>query len=151
MTIERLEQYADLRKEVADLARRRDLAAQRAKEYTRAVVQASATEFPYQRHTAIVKGNSVRSAKIYAILSRQYSRKQEVLLLELIEIEAWLDTTQDAKARQLIRHHYIDGLTWAKAAKRVYGYPCEDAARKYVERFMEKILRMSVLSASTVI
>lgn len=143
MTIERLEQYADLRKEVADLKKRRDAAAARSYKHTHsianAVVQGSSTVFPYQSRAIIVKGYGVRKTKICKILEKQYARKESKALAEVVQIEEWLDTVRESKIRRLVRYHYIDGLTWAKTAVRVYGHPCEDAARKYVERFFEKI------------
>lgn len=140
MTLELLEQYTDLRKEVADLASRCERAKERVKTRSRAVVQASAAEYPYVKHSVTVKGYDLRRMGAWGRLERLYRRRYLSLMLQLEEIEAWLGTVEDSKVRQIVRHHYIDGKTWAAAARRVYGHPCEDAARMRVQRYFNKIV-----------
>lgn len=138
MTIERLEQYAAMRKEVADLEKRLRSTMDRTQRRVADTVKASSTVFPYTECTVTVKGYSEKHARALSRVASIHRQQRARLSVELAEIEAWIATVPDSRTRQLIRHHYIDGRSWASAAQRVYGRPCESTARSNVERFLKK-------------
>ncbi len=141
MTIERLEQYKSICLEEAELKKRLATTEARAnrryQSITSATVQGSSPYLPYQKRTLAVRGYQVRRVKLVAVLENQYKRKHLAALQEAREIEEWLDTVQDMRLRRLVRYRYVEGLSWRATATRVYGHPCEDAARKYVERHVD--------------
>ena len=140
MTIERLEQYAALQLEVADLEKRERRILERAQRHVADTIKASSAEFPYLEHTITVKGYSEKSARSLSRVSHTYRQQREKLAAELAEIEAWTASLHDSRTRQLIRYRYIDGRSWASAAQRVYGHPCESTARSKVVRYFKNNL-----------
>ena len=56
---------------------------------------------------------------------------------ELSEIENFIVSVNDSRARQIIEYKYVDGLTWSAAASKLYGYPCADRARKYLKKILK--------------
>ena len=138
MTIQRLEQYTAMRKEIAHLRKRvADLTDQTTGRVCD-TVKASSRVFPYTEHMVTVRGYSEKRVARLNSAVRTVARREAWLARELDEIEKWLDTVPDAKTRLLIELYYIDGKTWRAAAQRVYGRPHESTARSCVERFFKK-------------
>ena len=138
MTIQRLEQYAAMRKEIAHLRKRVADLTDQATGRVCDTVKASSRVFPYTEHTVTVRGYSEKRVTRLNSAVRTVARREAWLARELDEIEKWLDTVPDAKTRLLIEVYYIDGKTWRAAAQQVYGQPCESAARMRVLRLFEK-------------
>ena len=137
MTIQRLEQYAALRLEVADLEKRERRMLDRTQKRVADTVKASSKAFPYTEHTVTVKGYSEKGACSLSRIVRIRRQQRAKLSAELAEIETWIATVPDSRTRQLIRYRFIDGHSWASAAKSVYGHPCESTARSRVERYLK--------------
>lgn len=140
MTIERLEQYSDLRNEAADLEQRVDRLRERARQCVADTVKASMTEYPFVEHTVTIKGYAKRSARHLGRVYVRLIEKRAELDREIESIEVWLEAIPNSRVRQLVRYHYVDGETWPAAASRVYGHPHADAARMLVRRYIEKNL-----------
>lgn len=137
MTIKQLEEYRDLRAEVAYL---NDKLAKMIPAPASDTVQASSPFFPYVQHTVIIRGYDERMHNRYVRLCRRYERRTERHMKALNEVEEWLDTVTDPKVRLLVQWYYVEGKTWRAAAQRVYGHPCESAARMRVERHLKNNL-----------
>lgn len=137
ITMKDLEQYTDMQRELKELNLRfRTLS--RREPYAADVVRGSSAYHPYVERTFLVYGpDAIHAGRLDAMLMR-INRQRIGMQRQLERIEDWLETVDDSKVRQLVRLHYIDGITWLSASKRVYGYPCEDAARMRVKRAMEK-------------
>lgn len=127
-----------MRKEIAHLRQRVDTLADQASGCMCDTVKASYRGFPYTEHTVTVRGYSEKRLNRLNSVVRTLKRREASLAQELDEIEKWLDSVPDAKTRLLIELYYIDGKTWRAAAQRVYGHPCESAARMRVFRLFEK-------------
>lgn len=134
MTIQELEQYADLKKELADLRKRIEHLSGKSS-VVHDTVRGSMSEFPYCSHTIRIDGVSNRSARLVKSLAQQYARKEAALLEQTILIESWMDTIRDAKIRRIVRYRYEDGLTWMEVSRRVYGHRSENRARMTLNRY----------------
>jgi hypothetical protein len=55
------------------------------------------------------------------------------------EIEAWLDTVEDADVRSIVRWRFIMGCSWKRTSREVYGVDNYYRARKKFLRYFEKI------------
>ena len=138
ITLQKLEQYRGQRKELEQLKRTIDSLADRPASIVTDSVRASHPEYPYTEHTIIIQGESKRAQNRRTKLLQLYGYRIMVNEKDLMEVEQWLDAVQDAKLRQLIRGHYIQGSSWRVTATKVYGAPCyEDAAKKRVYRFFQ--------------
>lgn len=138
MTIHQLEQYADLRREIKRLEHRiADMQAEAGRHVTDAV-RGSSPQFPYTQHTVRIEGLDQRYLTRLGEAVTLLSRRKGDLMEAFLELEAWLETVPDSKVRQLIELKYVDGKSWHTAARKVYGYPCGDAARMRVKRFLTK-------------
>ncbi|HMM31606.1 MAG TPA: hypothetical protein PKB13_07500 [Clostridia bacterium] len=138
MTIERLEQYKKLSKEIEMYKARLERLEQRATDIVHDVVAGSSSMFPYVKHPVVVKGMDVRLPDRCARISRIIKRRVELLLKEQEAIEEWLDTVKESAVRQIVTYYYIEDYTWPATARRVYGHPCGDAARMRLKRYLEK-------------
>jgi hypothetical protein len=57
---------------------------------------------------------------------------------KLKDIEAWLDSVNDADIRSIIRWHYVLGFTWKRTSREVFGADNYYRARKKIYRYFEK-------------
>ena len=138
MTLNQLEQYRDLSKEVKMLERRiADLESRPESFVTDSVVRSSPC-INYQPHTITIKGNGNQYQDKINVLQVKFIARKQQLCKELEEIEAFIESLQDSRLRQIIEYRYVKGMPWNVVAKNVYGYPNGDAARKAVKRFFEK-------------
>lgn len=138
MTINQLEQFRHLEKEIKMLERRIADYGDRPEAFVSDSVVGSSPCIPYQPHTITIKGyGNQYQDKINALQVKYIARKQQ-LCKELEEIEAFIEGLQDSRLRQIIEYRYVKGMPWNAVAKNVYGYPNGDAARKAVKRFFEK-------------
>lgn len=138
MTINQLEQFRHLEKEIKMLERRIADYEDRPEAFVSDSVVGSSPCIPYQPHTITIKGyGNQYQDKINALQVKYIARKQQ-LCKELEEIEAFIEGLQDSRLRQIIEYRYVKGMPWNAVAKNVYGYPNGDAARKAVKRFFEK-------------
>lgn len=131
MTIERLEQYAALKREIKSLERR-ITKAQASGGGVTDTVTASMKNFPYIQRPIKIVGSKA------AGLTRTLENRLDRLERETEEVESWLDSVGDSEMRQIIQYRYVDGLTWIAVSNRVYGYPSENKARLKLKRFFEK-------------
>ena len=76
-------------------------------------------------------------ARIMELKDKQ-SRKRTEWEHAVREIEAWLDTVEDADIRSIVRWHYVLGLNWKRTSCEVFGTGSYYRARKKILRFFEK-------------
>lgn len=138
MTLNQLEQYRDLSKEVKMLERRIADLESRPEAFVSDSVVGSSPCIPYQPHTITIKGYGNQYQDKINVLQVKYIARKQQLCKELEEIEAFIESLQDSRLRQIIEYRYVKGMPWNVVAKNVYGYPNGDAARKAVKRFYEK-------------
>ena len=139
MTLNQLEQYRDLSKEVKMLERRIADLESRPETFVSDSVIGSAQCIPYQPHTVTIQGyGNQQQDKINALRVKYIQRRQQ-LYKQMVEIESFVDGLKDSRLRQIIEYRYVKGMPWNVVAKNVYGYPSGDAARKAVTRFFEKL------------
>ena len=138
MTLNQLEQYRDLSKEVKMLERRIADLESRPEAFASDSVIASAKCIPYQLHTVTIQGYGNQYQDKINALRAKYIARKKALVGQLEEIETFVDGLKDSRLRQIIEYRYVKGMPWNAVAKNVYGYPSGDAARKAVTRFFEK-------------
>ena len=85
--------------------------------------------------TGLDQRNRQKIDKLTKILENRASRLMDILL----KVEDFVSTIPRSDIRQIIDCYYVQGLTWAETATIVYGSAGEDAPRKALERFLEKI------------
>ena len=135
MTITRLNQYRDLRREVDMLENEVRHLREQASEQISDTVTASAPEWPYVRHTVVVKGTPPMPTKLRRRIRRLKDRRAH-LDDELEEIDIWIAHVPDSMTRQIIWMRYLQGLSWQQVATRMGGGNTADGMRKKIERFL---------------
>jgi len=137
VTIQDLEQLRAARKEIAELETKiRRLTALGA-ETVSDTVRGSSPVFPYTEHVIRVSGVPPAAAASLARIRRMLVERLRRLVAAAEVAEAFIDSIPDSETRILITLHYMNGYSWAAAARRVYGYPGENRARMKVKRFIE--------------
>lgn len=138
MTLDQLNQYRDQQRELAELERCINETVKSPLRLAFDTVK-SAANFPYKQHVVTVRGIDESARRRHARLIARYRRRKAKLEQGLEEVERWIDTIEDSKLRQIITMRFIKGKSWRRVAAEVYGAPSfEDAARKRVERFLNK-------------
>jgi len=139
VTITALEQYGKLKNEIIQTVKRLDELKNDENGYAFDTVKGSSTVFPYQEKIIAITGISQRHINTVKQLELKLRNRIAYLENMIIEIEKFIDTVELSEIRQIIQYHYIQGLTWKMTARKVYGYPCEDRARKAITRYFIKI------------
>lgn len=141
LTKDILVQYSDLTEEVKDLRRR----IQKLNDQIKKIEQEGTVK-------DCVKGGygGIQHYNIEGIPYPEYSRKKTSLYLykaqlenaelELLEktneVEEYIQSIPDSRIRRILRHRFIDNLTWYQVAIRMGGKTTEESVRKEFERFM---------------
>lgn len=76
-------------------------------------------------------------ARIMDLKDKQ-SRKRNEWEHAVREIEAWLDSVEDADIRSIVRWHYVLGYNWKRTSCEVFGTASYYRARKKILRYFEK-------------
>lgn len=76
-------------------------------------------------------------AELYTALEKLHKKQ----LIKEAEITKWLETIDDAQVRLSVQLHYIDGYTWNEVADEIGGGNTENSCRKYVSRYLNKVVR----------
>lgn len=138
MTIKDLDEYLDLQNEIVILNERLEKLKNNPQSLVFDTVKGSSREKPYLQRAVTVTGISQKSIiaqkQLESILRQRISRHQQ----KVLEIEHFIDTVEKSDIRQIIDLRYIQGLSWLKTAKRVYGHSSDDRARKALTRYIEK-------------
>lgn len=137
MTKERLIQYCELKREIADLESRIRRTEERS-DIVSDTVQTS-SGFPYKQHAVGISGINVRKYMLLEIYNHKLQKFYERLLEMQNEIEDFIETIEDSALRQIMRYRYIDNFGWVKIMH-LMDYESESKARMKHDRFLEKIL-----------
>lgn len=136
MTIERLEQYCSMKKEIDEIRAKVDRLKSGEHEFVADTVRGSTEKNPSNRVIRIY-GISIKKQdkinRLFAILSQ----REEKLVEELTEIEIFISSVADSEIRRIIDYYYLQNKSWNGTAIKVYGTPCGDRARKKIERFFK--------------
>jgi len=139
MTRQRLAQYASLKNEVVNLEQKLlDLSNKRIKSIGDCV-KGSSQEFPYSLHNIPINGSDPEQRKRIERVRRILHKRRSELLAQLEEIEAFISGLPDSNARQIVDLKYLQGKSWNVTASHVYGYPCGDAARMHINKFLSRL------------
>ncbi|MEA5059365.1 MAG: hypothetical protein VB049_04935 [Candidatus Pelethousia sp.] len=140
MTLDRLKQYRDQKKELRRLEKNIAAACDKMPSAAPGLVKASWREHPYIEGHMSVYGIDVKQEEIRRRRIALMEHRQKKLYAECLEIEEWIAGLTDSRLRQIIELRFLKGHEWRKVAKAVYGAPgYEDAARKIVARYFEKV------------
>lgn len=134
-----LKQYCDLRKEIADIKKRRDKLIKQKVLVLKDSVKGSSSFFPYTPTTFKIEGVQSKDSRNQKL--DQYDRLLEDFenqLLDLkIEIEKYIETLADSRIRRILRFRYIDDLGWVQVAYEMGENATEESVRKEHERFLK--------------
>jgi len=129
MTIERLNQYRHLVREIKHL----DI---QLKNFSKPSLRDSvmSSDGPgYSLHEISIYGESGGKQ----ILKQQYKCRKKKAEKERDIIESYIDKIGDSYIRQIVTLRYVEGLNWQYVADRVGG--SEDSVRKACKRFVERV------------
>lgn len=72
-------------------------------------------------------------------LNRLMCEKVEELSSTIEKVENWLESLSDGEFCSMVRWHYMQGLSWPKTARKIYGYDCGDNVRKKFRNIYDKL------------
>lgn len=140
MTKDILVQYCDLREEIKDIKKRIKS------------IEGEIKKIECEGETVdIVKGGmgGTQRYKISGFPYPKYSKKKTALCilkaqledaeLELLmltnEVEEYIQSIENSRCRRILRHRFIDNMTWVQVSFRIGGRATEESVRKEFERF----------------
>lgn len=126
ITRQQLEQYIDLKREIAMLTEQ--ICA--ADEIVVDRVRGSDSEAPYTLHSVVIEGYATRRGG-------RLRKRKAVLEERCAAIELFIEGLPDSLVRQLFTWRYLEGLSMADAARRV-GY-----SERHAKRLIKNFLKMS--------
>lgn len=115
MTLERLEQYRNMRAESKMWERELD-ELRRKSRVVKDTVRGSLSSFPYTMHPVTIRGLETKPNKRILRREARLRERRERLEQEREEIEDFIDTVDDSQVRQIIHYRYIKGYQWPKTA-----------------------------------
>ena len=138
MTVERLDQYLSLKKEIRDLEEQyRNLCASKDKMVSDSV-SGSMAEYPYIRQVVKIQGLDVVDQERRARMAARAKERKEACEREVEAIDLWVGSLQDSRIRRIIMLKYILGKSWVQVAHQVGGDNTADGVRMAFSRFMQK-------------
>ena len=85
-------------------------------------------------------GDPTRKKAMLILKKRERLEEKLTELTELAErIDQFLDTVKEPHIAQIIRLHYIDGITWSKTCMIMYKTADPDYCRKMVKAYFRKL------------
>ena len=132
-----LSQIEDLNNEVKDIQKRLKELAAKPDKVVRDSVSGSSSTWPYIKHSCVVEGvdeSKYRNIKKY---KRILKKKQDKFQKKIIQLEYELNYIEDSKLRKIIRHKYVDGMSWVQIMFEMR-YDSESKARMKLKRFLEQ-------------
>lgn len=142
-----LEQYTDLRAEERDLVRR-------IQSLTDQILSMEMSGYRVADSVACGKKGKkpIRTVKIEGFPHPDYEKKKaalkrykhmledkdQELLAILGEVEEYIEGIQDARIRRILRHRYIDDMTWQQVAYCMGRKHTADGCRMSHDRFMQE-------------
>lgn len=130
MTLEKLEQYADMLREAKMWKRELD-ELRKQNSVVKDTVRGSMQEFPYTEHPVTIEGIPT-NRKNLAAQQKRLEERWETLYERLEEIWDFIDGLEDSQLRQIIQYHYVKGYSWVKTARLVNNK--ESAVKMRVKR-----------------
>ena len=135
MTLELLEQYADMRREAQMWERELD-ELRKQNSVVKDTVRGSMSSFPYTSHPVTIQGVP-KPSKRFAAREKRLEERRERLAERLAEIDDFIDGLEDSQLRQIINYRYVRGYNWVKTARLIGGKNSVDAVKKRVYRFFQ--------------
>lgn len=130
MTLEKLEQYANMRREAQMWERELD-ELRKKNSVVKDTVRGSMSSFPYTSHPVTIQGVP-KPSKRFAAREKRLEERKERLAEQLAEIDDFIDGLEDSQLRQIIQYRYVKGYSWAKTARLVNNK--ESAVKMRVKR-----------------
>jgi len=102
------------------------------------IVKGSSKEFPYSERNFTIQGhdnlyNTAITRNIHLLLQQKIRLEERIT-----EIEKFINTIDDSEIRQILTLRYIEGRQWNVVARKIYGVPNGDTARKKLSRYLDK-------------
>ncbi len=109
MDKQRLMEYQKLKREQELLARRMEVLAARELPVVAGKVKASSREFPYTEHRVSVQMDEPEAAERILRMQKIYRERQERVGQQMLEIEEFIDSIEDAETRQIFEMRFMEG------------------------------------------
>lgn len=132
MTIQQLNQYRHLVREIPDVKKR--IRGYRKELTGFSTVLASQAEPPYTLHSVTVPApcqNDIQD------MIKMMQRRLRRITRQHNEIEEYIDTISDSQLRRIFQLRFIDGLSWENVTIRIGGGNSEKAVKKKAYRYLK--------------
>lgn len=133
MTLERLNQLNDLRRELKTLQKHSK------KKTLSDCVMGSKVSYPYTLQSILVAGTDEHMVQY----DRTLANREERIIKEIQEIEVWIDTVDDPRIRAIVQLRFIEERTW-RQIPRLMGL---DGNGSTEQKALQRYLKDSAYSA----
>ena len=139
-----LEQYASIKKEIADLERMIAESNGKIKKYEKQVVSDTVTGTRPDltigpiKITGIAQQQIDRENELNRNRIQKMKRFKKKLEKLVVEVEEYIQKIPDSEIRRIARLRYLEELEWRQVAVRMGKGYSETSCRKKIERFLQK-------------
>lgn len=138
MTLEMLEQYADICSEIKTWETELNALYRKYGGKVTDTVRGSSDEYPYTEHPITISGVQTQPNKRIRLREERLKRRRTEAEEKREQIEDFIDMLHDSQLKQIIHYHYIKGYSWVKTAGMVNNK--ESAVKMRVKRYFDKNL-----------
>lgn len=132
MTLQRLNQYRAIKREIPDLKKRIKKQKQQIGAFSS--VMGSSPEPPYTLHSIPVDSASFADmSETLAIMQKRLRR----ITRQRKEIESYIDGIEDSQLRQIFQLRFVDGLPWENVTIEIGGGNAEKSVKQRVYRHLK--------------
>ena len=136
MTLEMLEQYADICSEIKTWETELNALYRKYGGKVTDTVRGSSDGYPYTEHPITISGVQTQPNKRIRLREERLKRRRAEAEEKRDQIEDFIDMLQDSQLKQIIHYHYIKGYSWVKTAGLVNNK--ESAVKMRVKRYFDK-------------
>lgn len=138
MTLEMLEQYADICSEIKTWETELNALYRKYGGKVTDTVRGSSEEYPYTEHPITISGVQTQPNKRIRLREERLKWRRTEAEEKREQIEDFIDMLQDSQLKLIIHYRYIRGYSWVKTAHCMGGKNSADAIKKKVYRYFSK-------------
>jgi len=136
MTLKDFEQIIFIKSEIDTLTKRLNKEQSKSNQFVGDYAKDYSTGF---ERIITIQGYALADTKKIDKIWIMLETRKKTLEEKVLEAEIYIASVADSKIRILLAHRFLEGKTWEEAGQSKYFVMSEDAARKAVVRYFEKI------------
>lgn len=139
-----LEQYTNIKKEIADLEAMIKDTNKKIRSCEKQVVSDTVIGSRADLTIGTIKITGIAQQKLDELNEINHKRIEKMMIFQeklekmVVDVEEYIENIPDSEVRRIIRLRYLNNMSWNQVARRMGPGYMEDACRKKLNRFLRK-------------